>query len=246
VGKVPIALRGVPHELAGIADITERVTAQDQLVRSLRDKETLLQEIHHRVKNNLQIISSLLQLQSDEMPSEEARKVILESVFRVRSMALIHQQLYGVESLAHVDFGEYARTLGRSLGATLAPHARLEVSATPVELTVDVAVPLGLILNELLTNAFKYGIAGPGGPDRVRRTGDDCDVRVEVFADGSEVRMAVTDSGDGLPANVDAAKASSLGLTLIRALARQLRGHLTHDVDGGTRFMITCPRWTPD
>ena len=236
VGKVPIALRGVPHELAGIADITDRVTAQGQLVRSLRDKETLLQEIHHRVKNNLQIISSLLQLQSDEMPSEEARKVILESVFRVRSMALIHQQLYGVESLAHIDFGEYARTLGRSLGSTLAPHARLVVDATPVELTVDVAVPLGLILNELLTNAFKYGL--PQGPRL-----DDWDVRVAVRLEDDRVSVEVCDRGPGLPGSFDPERSQSLGLHLVRSLIRQLRGHLTWtNARAGACLSFTCPR----
>jgi PAS domain S-box-containing protein len=236
VGKVPLSLRGVPHALAGIADITERVTAQGELVRSLRDKETLLQEIHHRVKNNLQIISSLLQLQSDEMPSEEARKVILESVFRVRSMALIHQQLYGVESLAHIDFGEYARTLGMSLGATLAPNARLVVEATPVELTVDVAVPLGLILNELLTNAFKYGL--PYGP----RTAD-WDVRIAIGSEEERVRIEVCDRGPGLPGSFDPERSQSLGLHLVRSLSRQLRGHLTWTTNrGGACLSFTCPR----
>ena len=237
---------GRPVDIVGVADVTERIEAQDAIVRSLQEKETLIKEIHHRVKNNLQIISSLLMLQSDRMPSDAGRELLAESVLRVRSMALIHEQLYGVESLDRIDLGEYARTLAQGLCATLAPTVRVRVDAGVTDITINEAIPLGLILNELLTNAFKYGIAGPGRPERVRRTGDDCDVQVEVFADDSEVRMSVTDSGDGLPASVDTAKASSLGLTLIRALARQLRGHLTHDVDGGTRFMITCPRWTPD
>ena len=243
---VTVYQEGRPFDIVGVADVTERIEAQDAIVRSLQEKETLIKEIHHRVKNNLQIISSLLMLQSDRMPSDAGREFLAESVLQVRSMALIHEQLYGVESLDRIDLGEYARTLAQGLCATLAPTVRVRVDAGVTDITINEAIPLGLILNELLTNAFKYGIAGPGMPDRVRRTGDDCDVQVEVFADDSEVRMAVTDSGHGLPASVDTAKASSLGLTLIRALARQLRGHLAHDVDGGTRFVITCPRWTPD
>jgi two-component sensor histidine kinase len=185
-------------------------------------------------------------LQSDRMPSEAGRELLAESVLRVRSVALIHEQLYGVKSLDRIDLGKYARALASGLGATLAPTVRVHVDAGVTEITINQAIPLGLILNELLTNAFKYGMASPGKPARERRTGEDCDVRVEIVAEGDQVRMAVTDSGDGLPDGVDAADASSLGLTLIRALARQLRGTLAHDVDRGTRFIVTCPRSTPD
>ena len=111
VTLVPIDLNGEPHILAGVTDVTDHIEAQAAVTRSLREKETLLKEIHHRVKNNLQVISSLLMLQSEQMPSERARELLAESVQRVRSMALIHQQLYGVESLERIDLGDYARTL---------------------------------------------------------------------------------------------------------------------------------------
>lgn len=235
-----------PIDIVGVADVTERIEAQDAIVRSLHEKETLIKEIHHRVKNNLQIISSLLMLQSDRMPADAARELLAESVLRVRSMALIHEQIYGMDSLDCVDLGGYAHTLARGLGATLAPTVRVRIDTDVTPITINEAIPLGLILNELLTNAFKYGIRDPGKPAPHRRTGEDCDVLVEITPDGDTVRMAVTDSGHGLPEGIDLAKASSLGFTLLRALVRQLRGTLAHDVDGGTRFVVSCPRSTPD
>lgn len=244
VTLVPIDLNGEPHVLAGVTDVTDQLEAQAAVTRSLREKETLLKEIHHRVKNNLQVISSLLMLQSEQMPSERARELLAESVQRVRSMALIHQQLYGVESLERIDLGDYARTLAESLRGALAPHARLRVDASVVEVTVDTAVPFGLILNELLTNAFKYGLPqrDEGGEPTPGRTGEGFDIVVEVGIVEERIRVAVTDSGKGPPEGFDPARSSGLGLQLVRTLSRQLRGRLELDVDRGSRFAVTCPR----
>ena len=227
-------------------DITTRwqmeqaqAAAQRAVTASLREKETLIREIHHRVKNNLQIISSLLSLQSEHMPSPEAKNLLEESVQRVRSMALIHQQLYGMESLSRIEFADYARSLSESLRAAMAPDVRLAIDAAPVELTVEIAVPLGLILNELLTNAIKYGKCPA---DRAEgRAGPDCDVRVAVRVDGDTLCLTVTDSGVGLPADYRPASATSLGMQLVRTLSRQLRGKLTIDSDRGARFELRCP-----
>ncbi len=232
-----------PAVLVTLVDITDRWqmdqrqrASQEALTHSLREKETLLKEIHHRVKNNLQIISSMLALQSDQMPGEAARALLQESVQRVLSMALIHQQLYGMESLSRIEFGAYARSLSDSLCAALAPEMRVRVAATPVALTVDVAVPLALILNELVTNAIKYG-RRPA--DRAEgRIGDDCDVLIEVRRDDGHVVISVADAGPGLPGGVDPATSSTLGLQIVRSLARQLRGALAVDVDRGTRFEV--------
>jgi two-component sensor histidine kinase/transcriptional regulator with GAF, ATPase, and Fis domain len=245
INLVTVPQRGHSFDIVGVADVTERVEAQDAIVRSLQEKETLLKEIHHRVKNNLQIISSLLMLQSDRMPSDAGRDLLEQSVFRVRSMALIHEQLYGVETLDRIDFGKYAQALAQAVSSVLAPTVRLKVEAAVAEVTINEAIPMGLILNELLTNAFKYGIAPPGTAAAGRRNGSECDVSVEIDVLGGDVRIAVIDSGDGLPEGLDAASAPSLGLSLVRALTRQLRGSLTHDVDRGTRFVLTCPRSIP-
>ena len=245
VTLVPINLNGERHIIAGVNDVTERLEAQQAVARSLREKETLLKEIHHRVKNNLQIISSLLTLQSAKMPSEDARVMLEESVFRVRSMAMIHQLLYGVDSLERIDFGEYARALSTSLRSALAPYARLRINASTVEFTVETAVPLGLILNELLTNSLKYGMPGPTADDGVapRRTGEDCDILVEFgpVDEDNQVRLAVTDSGNGLPEGFNPHRSNTLGLRLVNSLSRQLRGKLDFDYDHGSRFLVTFP-----
>ncbi|MBY0440481.1 MAG: PAS domain S-box protein [Burkholderiales bacterium] len=245
ISLVTVPQRGHYFDIVGVADVTERVEAQDAIVRSLQEKETLLKEVHHRVKNNLQIISSLLMLQSDKMPSDAGRDLLEQSVLRVRSMALIHEQLYGVETLDSIDFGEYARALAQAASGVLAPAVRLKIEAAVTKVTINEAIPMGLILNELLTNAFKYGMAPPGTAAVDRRNGAGCDVSVEIGVLGDEVRIAVIDSGNGLPEGLDAASASSLGLSLVRALTRQLRGRLTHDVDRGTRIVLTCPRSIP-
>jgi PAS domain S-box-containing protein len=226
VGLVPLVVRGAPQVLAGVTDISARIASQEATSRSLREKEVLLKEIHHRVKNNLQIISSLLMMQSEHVGSDDAQQKLHESVYRVRSMALIHQLFYGSESLERIDLGAYARGLAASLGGVLAPTARVEVTADDVAVPVDIAVPLGLILNELLTNAFKYGLPAEVRAGR-RSPADHPDVVVEVRCVERRLTLGVFDSGPGLPENVDPATASSLGLQLVRALSRQLRGTLT-------------------
>jgi len=247
VGVVRLAVSGETQMLAGVMDISQRLAAQKALARSLREKETLLREIHHRVKNNLQIISSMLTLQSDEFATEDTRKLLQESVHRVRSMALIHQQLYGVESLSHIDLGDYTRSLADTLRMAFAPGARLQVRSAKVEVTVEVAVPLGLILNELITNACKYGLPEVGATPASAsgRTGPNCDIRIEIEAEGDKVRIAVSDSGPGLPDDFDFDTAPTLGLKLIRSLSRQLRGELAVSSEGGACFELTCPRTAP-
>ncbi len=243
VGLVPLRLNGEQAVLVGVSDVSDRVAAQAEVTRSLREKETLLKEIHHRVKNNLQIFSSLLMLQADQSPSAAARAPLEESVHRVRSMALIHEQLYGSDTLERIELGTYARQLVGALRGTLAPRARVKVRATPVEVSVDTAVPVGLILNELLTNAFKYGLARPAVDLAARpgRTGPDCDVLLEVGAEGDTLRLAVSDSGPGLAPQFATAVASTLGLQLVRSLTRQLRGTLSVASDEGTQFTLVCP-----
>ncbi|MFZ9887097.1 MAG: sensor histidine kinase, partial [Myxococcota bacterium] len=242
LGVVPLQVGDDVRKVLGITDVSSKVAAQQAVSRSLREKETLLKEIHHRVKNNLQIISSLLVLQSDQMPTPRAKELLEESVHRIRSMALIHEQLYGVESLERIDLGDYARLLTESLRGAFAPHARVRVEADEVEVNVELAVPLGLILNELITNAFKYGLVrgaareAPSGG----RTGSECDVIVEVGIEGDLIRLAVTDSGPGVPPDFNPDRSSTLGLQLIRSLNRQLRGNLAVDSDRGARFVVTC------
>ena len=221
---------------ASARDITERHEAERLLKASLAEKETLLKEIHHRVKNNLQVISSLLQLQSDGLTEPRMLALFRESQDRVRAMALIHEGLYRSGNLAAVNFGthltELTGNLLRSYGTGPTP-VRMEMQAEPVELDIDVAVPLSLIVNELVTNAFKHGFAeGRGGTLRVT---------FRTLEEGA-LFLSIGDDGPGLPPGYDAERSPSLGLKIVRILVAQLGGRLDTVSPPGVTFSITFPR----
>ncbi len=213
---------GEPVALVGVArDITERKRTEESLRASLREKEVLLKEIHHRVKNNLQVISSLLSLQAEYLTDEGMLRIMRESQSRVKSMALVHEKLYQSHNLAEIDFGDYLRVLVaqlfRSYGIAQ-ESVQMAINVDAVSLGVDRAIPCGIIINELVTNALKY--AFPGG-----RKGK-IDVELQSIAPG-RIRLVVRDNGVGLPQDVEVQKADSLGLTLVRMLADQVQGQLT-------------------
>lgn len=222
--------------LISLNDVSDRIAALDAVQRSLHEKEVLLKEIHHRVKNNLQLVSSLLRLQSAQIPDNHIKGLFQDSITRVRSMSMVHEQLYSQESLAAIDFGKYAYTLVTSLRAAYAPSARILVKVQSVYLTIDIATPLGLILNEMISNAFKHGLSQL--PSEQRRTGLD-DVLIEVWSATERIYVAVSDSGPGLPAS-DTGTSIKLGMQLINSLNRQLRGNLKFDYDHGLRIVIDC------
>jgi len=199
-----------------LRDVTERMLNQERVRASLREKEALLKEIHHRVKNNLQVVSSLLGLQSRAVTDPETRKMFQESQDRVHSMALLHESLYQSQSLSQIDFPVYIRQLAAHLFhsygvAAERIHLRAELEALLLHL--DAAVPCGLIINELISNSLKYAF-----PD-----GREGEIRVELRAhsDGA-TRLIVADNGIGLRADVDWVNTRSLGLRLVRTLAQQL------------------------
>jgi len=214
-------------------DITERKRTDEALRQSLATKEVLLREVHHRVKNNLQIISSLLNMQADLLANQDARAAFDESQRRVRSMALIHDQLCNDPGSAELDFGEYATSLaGELMAAQGGPSGavRLRLEADPVRLSVDQAMPCGLILNELLTNALKY--AFPDG-----RAGE---ILVALHcSEGGRVALRVADDGVGLPAGFDWRHSESLGLRIVDILTRQLNGALVFPPGRGADFTLT-------
>ena len=195
-------------------------------------KELLLKEIHHRVKNNLQVVSSLLDLQSRGIEDEGALATFMEGQNRVKAMALIHQKLYQNEDLATIDFAEYAENLMKELagiypaGSNVNSSIRTEGKA---EFDIDTAVPLGLILNELISNAYKYAF-GQGQEGELS-------VAVEALGEGKH-QLTVSDSGAGLPEGFDFTKAKSLGLRLVRRLAKQLYGSVTYSYETGAKFVI--------
>jgi len=234
----PIPLRAGRGVLVAVRDVTARRNAERawqaslvEVSRTLAEREVLLKEIHHRVKNNLQLVSSLLGLQADRAASDEARLSLSESAHRVRSMSLIHQMLYGSGDLAHVDLAGYARALASELRAAFDRSAELSLLTEPVDLSVEQAIPCGLILNELITNALKHGRSSDGR----------CRLRIEIARAGPGLTVAVSDDGPGLPPGFDAAPRGSLGLQLIDALVRQLGASLSTRNERGARFSVAIP-----
>jgi len=202
-------------------DISERIEAETRLKRSLREKEVMLREIHHRVKNNMQVISSLLKLQVRNIDDDIARGIITESQNRIRSMALIHEKLYLSDNFAEVDFRTYAKTLVSRLYESYGVHQhaiRMEIDVDYPKLPVDTAIPCGLIVNELVSNALKHAFSeGDKGTITVRmhQTSD------------SLIELSVADDGCGLPKDLDIATTESLGLRLVTMLAEdQLQAEL--------------------
>jgi PAS domain S-box-containing protein len=213
-------------------DITERKRYQTQLQASLREKEVLLKEIHHRVKNNLQVISSLLNLQAETFSHPQILEVFRESQSRIKSMALVHESLYGASDLAHVDVEAYLRRLTDHLWRSYGPRAQaiiLEMAIDHVALTMDTAIPCGLIINELISNAIVHGFP-QGQPGRIR-------VQLRQDAAG-HVTLAVSDTGVGPPAEFRLEEADTLGLRLVRALTEQLGGTLTLARRHGTTLTV--------
>jgi two-component sensor histidine kinase len=214
-------------------ELRERQQIETQLRASLKEKEVLLKEVHHRVKNNLQMVSSLLNLQANTIENPEVLKPFIESQQRVKTMALIHEKLYQSDNLAKIDFTEYVQALVGGMfqsywSSKSTTHLHVEVA--PVELAVDVAIPCGLIINELVSNALKYAFPND-------RSGE-----IKILFSQSDIqqyRLTVADSGIGIPENLNFQQSPSLGLQLVCALARKLRGTIELDRTNGTAFSIT-------
>jgi len=227
-------------ELLGVIsiDVSEQIRTQKALAAALAAKEVLLKEVHHRVKNNLQVISSLLTMQADSLEDPAVASALHESQQRVQCMALIHERLNKEDRSDRLDFTGYVESLARDLfyccGAE-PERIHLGFELEPVLLPLSQAIPSGLILNEVLTNAFKY--AFPAG-----RTGE---ILIALqCADDGLVRLSVSDNGVGLPAGFDWQTSPSLGLRIIEILRRQLDGsaQLQAGDDGGASFVLAFPR----
>jgi PAS domain S-box-containing protein len=221
------------HFISVVEDITRRKGAELALKKSLNEKEVLLREIHHRVKNNMQVISSLLNLQSRGIDDPALEKVFHESQTRVRAMAMIHEVLYDSGDLSAIDLAAYVKKLARSLirfyGAG-GDRVHIEVKAEKVFLGIDDTVPCGLVINELLSNSLKY--AFPNG-----RPG-----AIEISAHstgGGEIAVAVRDDGIGLPPGLDIRQTETMGMSIVVGLVEnQLGGRIELDRSEGTCFTI--------
>ena len=230
---VKFSFYGKDALLTLVRDITDRKRAEEQIRASLKEKEVLLKEIHHRVKNNLQIVSSLLYLQSRKTSDDQVLTVLKESQTRVRSMALIHEKLYQCDDLANINLGDYIRSLTSYLFNSygVASHmVKLRINVDSAPLGLDRAIPCGLIINELVSNALKY--AFPNG-----RKGE---ILVDLLrhGDGTLV-LTVKDNGIGLPDGLDITDTPSLGLQLVNTLVRQLDGTIeVGNTDGAVFRMV--------
>ncbi len=207
---------------------------RDRLARSLEEKEILIKEVHHRVKNNLQVIASLLRMQARGLASEAAVEALRESQNRVESMAMIHEQLYETDDLREVDLARHAALLAANLSHSYGVDARrisVDIAIDPLPLGVDRAIPAGLILNELISNALKHAF-----PDQRRGA-----IRVGGRLEDGQVAISVHDDGVGVPADFNVKESRSMGLEIVRILCRQLHGVFEFDGTGGTTFRICFP-----
>ena len=224
---------GKPFQYIAIGtDITESKMAEEKIAQSLREKEALLREIHHRVKNNMQVISSILQLQTKYIKDPALLDVFKDCQGRIRTMWLIHEKLYRSEGLAQVDFKEYLESLVGLLLRSQTPKGvtlRNELQIAPLNLDVDTAIPLGLIANELVCNCLKHAFTGrPAGHMRISLS----------KLDHNRLQLEVSDDGKGLPPGFDPDKTSSLGVRLVKILSGQINGKMEFKGDAGTRFTI--------
>ena len=220
------------HTIGAMVDVTARVTAEEALRDSLHEKDTLLREVHHRVKNNLQIIASVLHFQAKKIKDPDDLAAFSEGRDRLRSMILVHEKLYQSRDLSRIDFGGYLKALVRDLRrsyATAGGRIDVRVTADELEVPIEAALPCGMIVCELLTNVFKYAFPGT-------RSGK---ALVALSARDGRVSLTVSDDGVGLPPDFDPERSTSFGWQLVRNLTAQLDGTSTIERDRGTQVTIS-------
>ncbi len=232
------AAGGIAGYVGTITDISLRKRDEETIRNSLAEKEILLQEVHHRVKNNLMTIIGLIRMQEVKPASEGSRELLGELEGRIHSMAIVHEGLYVSKSLSRIDLQDYMKKMAVYIKGQYAPRhpVHLRTRAVGIELPLDVAVPCGLILNELISNSFKHAFPSDRPPD-----GEPLRIEVEArIAEGSLV-MTVADNGVGFPPSFDPERASTLGLHLIHMLGQQVRGKVERLDGPGAAVRVTIP-----
>ena len=239
IGLNPIETEEGMMVLASVLDITERQRAQQKLEKALQEKTVLLNEVHHRVKNNLQVIASMLNLQATHVGDPRLRAILAESQSRVRAMALTHQLLYERKDYSRIDLGEYLDRLTQLLGSYRQGNGKIVLRRllpeAPQYVNFERAIPCGLVVNELVSNAFKHAF-----PDD--RAGE---IRIELGTKDGQAELLVADNGVGLAADFDLTKVKSLGLQLVPLLVEQLSGTFTVEPGPGARFCLRFPSDAP-
>jgi PAS domain S-box-containing protein len=215
-------------------EIAEHKIDEEKIKASLKEKEVLLKEIHHRVKNNMQIISSMLGLQTSTVDDPRFNEMMKDSQNRIRSMALIHENLYRSENMAEVNFSEYVSSLVNNIYVSYRHNGKVQISIDidNISLDIDTAIPLGLIMNELITNSFKHAF-----PKNM-----DGEIKIKLSKlDENRYNLIVQDNGVGLPKTLEITNSRSLGLQLVNILIEQIEGSLKVDLDNGVRYTIEFP-----
>jgi PAS domain S-box-containing protein len=226
-------IEGKVIEISLVAhDITDKKNTENQIKDSLKEKEVLLKEIHHRVKNNLQVISSILNLQSSFVSDERTLEILEESRNRIHSMATIHENLYLTTNFSSIDFASYLQNLTTKLISSyhITPITiNLRTELTSINLLLDQAIPCGLLVNELITNAIKYAFIN-------RSEGE---IFIGLKENQGIIELKIEDNGVGLPSNFEIFKSNSLGLQLVSTLVEQLDGEIKILNEKGTKYLIT-------
>jgi PAS domain S-box-containing protein len=224
--------RDVVIEVSCMAhDITDQKAAEENIRQSLKEKEVLLKEVHHRVKNNLQVISSILNLQSSYVKDKKSLDLLLESQNRIKSMAFVHESLYQTKDFSNINFSSYVENICSNLVHSYSnpeypPQLKMDLDS--IQLNLDTAIPCGLIINELISNALKYAFKG-------KESGA---LQVELKSLGEKLRIVISDNGKGLPENIDFRNTESLGLQLVVTLVEQINGKIVLETKKGTKFTI--------
>ncbi|MBD2245360.1 hypothetical protein H6G26_17670 [Nostoc sp. FACHB-888] len=234
-GNLARLIPAVARELREAQMRLERRQAEEQIKASLQEKEVLLKEIHHRVKNNLQIISSLLNLQAEYLKDNQAIEVFKDSQNRIESMALIHEKLYQSQDLARINFADYIQDLVTNLFYSYNVNSSaitLKMNVEEVFLAIDAAIPCGLIINELISNSLKYAF-----PEK--QPGEIC---IDFFSiEANSFTLTIGDNGVGFAQDFDFQATESLGLRLVKGLTHQLQGNIDFTINNGVKYKIIFP-----
>ncbi|HTY52338.1 MAG TPA: PAS domain S-box protein [Methanomicrobiales archaeon] len=224
---------GRPAIFGTLIDITERKRMEGQIAASLNEKEVMLREIHHRVKNNLQIVNSLMNLQIQKVGDPATVSALTDTQARVRAMSLVHERLYKTRELSRIDLKDYITKLAEELmrSQKVTQKVGLDLRLQGISLDINLAIPVGLILNEILTNSLKYAF-----PD-----GRDGKISISAEREPSGLVIRIGDDGVGILAGFDWQKSNTLGMKLIHGLVSQVNGTITMERDGGTRYEIRIP-----
>jgi two-component system, sensor histidine kinase PdtaS len=235
IGLNPIQTEEGTMVLSAIVDISDRKQKEERIQGALKEKDILLGEIHHRVKNNLQVVNSLLELQCDRLEDNAVLDMLRESQNRIKSMALIHQTLYESKDFVEVDFSNFIDTLAPTLISSYGidtDRVTLSIDAVEVHLPISAAIPCGLVVNELISNALKHAFPG-------NREGE---IRIELAkGENNQAILSVSDNGAGIPEALDLRTSPTLGLQLVLLLADQLGGSVQINRANPTRFELRFP-----